>query len=109
MLKIAITGNIASGKSQVEKILAEKYHFPVYDADKIAHIKLNEINDFYGYNVFTDGKIDRKKLGELVFKNPELKRKLENIIHPKVKKEIIEIFKKHSQEKCVFVSIPLLY
>ena len=35
MLKIAITGNIAAGKSEVEKIIAQ--YFPVYDADKIAH------------------------------------------------------------------------
>ena len=47
MLKIAITGNIASGKSEVERILANK--FPVYDTDKIAHDIL--------------GNVDRKKLG----------------------------------------------
>ena len=46
MLKIAITGNIASGKSQVEKFISEKY--TVYDADKIAHQIL--------------GNVDRKKL-----------------------------------------------
>ena len=51
MLKIAITGNIASGKSQVEKFISEKY--TVYDADKIAHQIL--------------GNVDRKKLGEKVF------------------------------------------
>lgn len=61
MLKIAITGNIASGKSQVEKFISEKY--TVYDADKIAHQIL--------------GNVDRKKLGEKVFSDPAARKKLE--------------------------------
>ena len=105
MLKAAITGNIASGKSQVEKIISEKY--PVYDADKIAHKILENLKDFYGYDVFTDGKIDRKKLGELVFSNPDLKKKLEEIVHPQVKQEILKIFEQDLP--VVFISIPLLF
>ena len=105
MLKAAITGNIASGKSQVEKIISEKY--PVYDADKIVHKILENLKDFYGYDVFTDGKIDRKKLGELVFSNPDLKKKLEEIIHPQVKQEILKIFEQDLP--VVFISIPLLF
>ena len=105
MLKAAITGNIASGKSQVEKIISKKY--PVYDADKIAHKILENLKDFYGYDVFTDGKIDRKKLGELVFSNPDLKKKLEEIIHPQVKQEILKIFEQDLP--VVFISIPLLF
>ena len=92
MLKIAITGNIASGKSEVEKIIAQ--HFPVYDADKIAHKFL--------------GNVDRRALGEKVFSDPVERKKLEEYIHPKVKNEILKIFSE-SQEKCVFVSIPLLF
>ena len=43
MKKIAITGNIASGKSQVENFIAKYY--PVYDTDEIAHKILNEITE----------------------------------------------------------------
>ena len=107
VLKVAITGNIASGKSQVENFLAEKY--PVYDTDKMVHELLNELTDFYGLDVFTNEKIDRKKLGKIVFSNAEYKKKLEDIIHPKVKERISEIFKKHENEKIVFISVPLLY
>lgn len=108
MLKIAITGNIASGKSQVERILADM-GFPVFDADKIAHSCLEKLESFYGYDVFTEGKIDRKKLGDLVFNNLELKQNLEEIIHPQVKQEIFNLFEKNVCEKLVFVSVPLLF
>ena len=92
MLKIAITGNIASGKSEVEKIIAQD--FPVFDADKIAHKIL--------------GNVDRRALGEKVFSDPVARKKLEDYIHPKVKDEILKIFCE-SQNKYVFVSIPLLF
>ena len=108
MIKIAITGNIASGKSQVEKIL-KKLGYKVYDSDEIAHSILDTITDFYGLDVFTDGKIDRKKLGNLVFSNPQIKQNLEKLIHPKVKNKILEIFAKHSEDNCIFISVPLLY
>lgn len=107
MKKIAITGNIASGKSQVENFIAKYY--PVYDTDEIAHKILNEITEFYGLDVFTNKKIDRKKLGDLVFNNLELKQKLEALIHPKIKKELERIFRKHINDKFVFISIPLLF
>ena len=108
MLRVAITGNIASGKSQVEKILKNS-GFIVYDSDKIAHEVLLGITDFYGYDVFTEGKIDRKKLGALVFSNADLKQKLEELTHPEIKSKILELFEKHKSEKFVFVSVPLLY
>ena len=107
MLKIAITGNIASGKSQVEKILSKQ--FKVFDTDKIAHEKLYSLKEFYGYNVFTNGIIDREKLGKLVFNNPELKTKLEIIIHPLVKEEILKIFAENKNENVIFISVPLLF
>ena len=108
MLKVAITGNIASGKSQVEKLLSQK-GFTVYDSDKIAHGVLDSITEFYNQDVFTDGKIDRKKLGNLVFNNPYYKLKLEEYTHPKIKKIITELFEKHKNEKIVFISVPLLF
>ena len=106
--KVAISGNIASGKSQVEKILVG-LGFKVYDSDKIAHDVLNSITEFYGYDVFSEGKIDRKKLGALVFSNPDIKQKLEKLTHPKIKETIIKIFEENEDEKYIFVSVPLLY
>lgn len=108
VLKIAITGNIASGKSLVEKILSDK-QYTVYDTDKIAHALLDEISYFNGYDVFTDNKIDRKKLGNLVFSNNNVKKQLEEIIHPKIKDKIYEIFELHKFDNYVFISVPLLF
>lgn len=92
MLKIAITGNIAAGKSVVESVLAKE--FLVYDADEIAHKFL--------------GDVDRNALGEKVFSDANERKKLEEFIHPKVKAEILKIFNE-SNDKCIFVSIPLLF
>ena len=108
MLRIAITGNIASGKSQAEKFISS-LGYPVYDSDKIAHEVLNDIKEFYDYDVFTEGKIDRKKLGSLVFSNPDIKKKLENLTHPQIKSKILCIFDMHKSDDFVFVSVPLLY
>ena len=108
VVKIAITGNIASGKSQVENIL-KSMGFCVYDSDSIAHEVLDKITEFFDYDVFTNGKIDRKKLGELVFSNHDLRKKLEDITHPKIKSVILELFEKHKSDKYIFISVPLLY
>ncbi len=108
VLKIAIVGNIASGKSQAE-LFFKDLGYPVYDTDDFSHQILNEMTDFYGYDIFTQGKPDRKKLGKLIFSNPQLKQKLEEFIHPKVKNKIVEVFEKHKNEKLIFVSVPLLY
>lgn len=107
-VKIAITGNIASGKSQVERYIQE-LGYVVYDSDEIAHEVLSEIKDFYGYDVFASGKIDRKKLGKLVFSNLDLKKKLEEATHPKIKEKILELFELHKNDNFIFISVPLLF
>ena len=91
MLKIAVTGNIASGKSVIEAFLKEK-GFEVYDTDEIAHNILETSSEvktaFSESDIFTNGQIDRTKLGKLVFSDKKLLTKLEQIIHPEVEKEL---------------------
>lgn len=113
MLRIAIAGNIASGKSCVESILSSK-GFEVYDTDLIAHdilatsYKVREA--FKNFDILNyKGEISREKLGKVVFSNPEMKKVLEEIIHPEVRNELNRIFNLSSSEKFVFVSIPLLF
>lgn len=105
MTKIAIVGNIASGKSCVEKILIDK-GFAVYDTDKIAHEileKSDEARKTFPQAV-VNGNIDRKILADIVFNNIEKKKTLENIIHP----QVID-FIKQLTETPVFVSVPQLF
>ena len=105
MTKIAIVGNIASGKSCVEKILMDK-GFTVYDTDKIAHEileKSDEAKKIFPQAVI-NRKFDRKILASIVFNDIEKKKILENIIHP----EVIN-FIKQLTATTVFVSVPLLF
>lgn len=69
MLKIAITGNIASGKSQVEKFISEKY--TVFDADNIAHQIL--------------GNVDRKSLVKKFFQTLLQERNLKSLFTRRLK------------------------
>ena len=102
MKKIAITGNIASGKSTVEKIIKD-LGFKVFDTDKIAH-KVLESSDEIKKHFHTT---NRKKIAEVVFNNKEELKILESIIHPKVKAEIEKIFQ--LDEKIIFISVPQLF
>ena len=95
MIKVAIVGNIACGKSTAEKYIESK-GYPVLDTDKVCHNLLTELPDvknfFKNYDVFEDGVISREKLGRLVFDNFELKTQLENILYPAVKSAILKFF-----------------
>ena len=112
MIKYALVGNIASGKSTAEKFLKNN-GYAVADSDEIAHDLLDDnqsvIEVFKDYDILENNKISRKKLGQTVFSSTELKRKLEDILHPLIKKEINEFFKLHENEESVFVSVPLLF
>ena len=109
MIKYAIVGNIASGKSEAENILTDM-GYKVLDTDKVAHKLLHTVNeDFKDYDVFENGEIAREKLGKLIFSNTDLKSKLEKKLHPLIREEIKLFFKNNSSEASAFVSIPLLF
>lgn len=115
MLRVAITGNIASGKSTVEGILRQK-GYKVLDTDFVVHelledenIKNQVISAFIGFDILEGNEISRKKLGQLVFNDEALRKKLESILHPLVKIEIEKFFEKEKISKFAFVSVPLLF
>ncbi|MGN0244021.1 MAG: dephospho-CoA kinase [Lachnospiraceae bacterium] len=101
---IGITGGIGAGKSTVLDILRQDYHAYVIEADKVGHLVMQPdgsaylpvINTFGNSILDSDGQIDRKKLGRLVFA-PGAKQQLEAlnaIIHPAVKQYIMEDIRK---------------
>lgn len=112
MLRVAITGNIASGKSTVQKFLEEK-GYKVLDTDNVAHELLDSMPEikktFANLDIWENGKISREKLGKIVFSDQKVKAQLESIIHPAIKEKIQIFFKKNESEPVAFVGIPLLF
>ncbi|TDP57533.1 dephospho-CoA kinase [Flavobacterium dankookense] len=87
---IGLTGGIGSGKTTIANYFKSK-GIPVYIADDEAKNILQtkevqlEIRTVFGNTVFSDDKVDKNKLAEFVFSNPEKLKILNSIIHPKVK------------------------
>ena len=110
---IALTGGISTGKSTVCNLF--KLHgFLTIDADKIAHRLLDEnshkIASMFGEQYVENGKVLRKELGKIIFSNEENKLKLEALLHPLIKEEIIKESKVfEEQNKPYFVDIPLFF
>ena len=118
MRKIAITGNLASGKSTVSCILQE-YGAYVVDADEIVHSLLSsntpireKVIKLLGPEIVVGNKIDRKKITEIVFSDFEKLTSLEKILHPTVKQEIdrrFNLVKNNPSYKMFVAEVPLLY
>jgi dephospho-CoA kinase len=95
MLTIGLTGGIGSGKSTVAQILGE-LGAPILDADKVAHTtyapgasSYDAVIAAFGNDVVAPDKtIDRKKLGAIVFGNPERLNKLTSIVWPATREAI---------------------
>lgn len=110
---IVLTGGIATGKSTVASLFM-LHGFLTIDADKIAHQVLDEnidsIRTLFGDEYILDGKVDRKKLGSLVFHDIEQMGKLETLVHPLIKNKIIEEAKTfEKQQKPYLIDIPLFF
>jgi len=92
---IGLTGNIATGKSLVARMLSD-WGAHVIDADALVHelqrkgtsVWAGIVGEFGEEILRADGEIDRAKLGALVFSNPEALHRLESIVHPAVGAEI---------------------
>lgn len=112
---IGLTGGIGTGKSTVARRLIEK-GYPVIDTDIISKeviereeiiIKINEeIGDVLDYN----GKINRKKLGQIVFKDKKKLNVLNSIMHPIILNEMRkQINEKNKLHNIIIVDVPLLF
>jgi dephospho-CoA kinase len=117
MIKVGLTGGIATGKSYVVRRLRD-FGVPVVDADVLAHEAvargtpgLAAVVERFGADVLSvDGDLDRQRLGEVVFRDDAARRDLENIIHPVVRRGIAEFFDHLPPNTRVAVAdIPLLY
>ena len=111
---IGITGSIACGKSTVSNYLKSKGYI-VIDADKIGHEALDD--DYvkeklilaFGNEILDDNKINRQKLGELVFGNSSNLNVLNSIIHPEIRKKILQKIDKNNDKELIFIDVALLF
>jgi dephospho-CoA kinase len=118
MLTIGLTGGIGSGKTTATKILAE-LGAPVIDADKVGHAIYEPDGPAYGDMIaaFGDGilgpdrTIDRKKLGPIVFADPEALKRLNSIVHPKMfarMRQMVETLRAGGERKPVVIEAAVL-
>jgi dephospho-CoA kinase len=115
-LLIAITGGIGSGKTTFANFLAEQGH-PVIFADDISKELLandpdvkNEIVSEFGAKAYQGKKINKKLLADNIFSNPSKLKKINSILHPRVRKRIEFISKEYFETKdFVFVEAAIIY
>lgn len=132
MKVIGLTGGIGSGKSTVSDYLIRK-GFHVLDADKIAREivlpgsdMLIKLKDVFGREIIQeDGSLDRKKLGALVFSDPEKRQMLDSMMHTEILELIhVRLLRLHEESemaalssdpeeflkyKVIFIDAPLLF
>lgn len=118
MIKIAITGGAGSGKSTVTRMFQE-LGAEVLDADAVARDVAapgqpagEELRRVYGPDFFQeDGSLDRSRMARLVFENPEERRRLDGIVHPRIAQEIKARLQEleHRGVPLVLVEVPLLF
>ncbi|MDQ8738273.1 dephospho-CoA kinase [Paenibacillus sp. LHD-38] len=118
-MKIGLTGGIASGKSNIASLLVERGALLV-DADQVAREvvlpgepALEAIASTFGQAVLeADGSLNRKALGEIVFRDKDSLAKLEAITHPAIRERMqakIHTYAEQFPERLIVADIPLLY
>jgi dephospho-CoA kinase len=115
MRVLALTGGIGCGKSLAAQYFAELGAL-VIDADQLARAAIergsagfDEVVTLFGDSILKDGNINRRALGEIIFKDPKAKDALEKIIHPFVRKEFEEAVASLKGDQVLVYEIPLLY
>jgi dephospho-CoA kinase len=114
MVRVGLTGGIASGKSAVAAELAARGAI-IIDADVLARevvepgtSALAAIIDRFGPQVLSDGQLDRTRLAQIVFGDPLARRDLERIVHPAVRARAADLERAAGRAAVVVHVIPLL-
>ena len=114
VLLVALTGGIGSGKSLAAEYFAE-LGAQVLDFDQIARDVIergsegfDEVIARFGDEILSQGNIDRRKLGDIVFSNPDARLDLEAIVHPKIREEFDTTVSELESGSILISQIPLL-
>jgi dephospho-CoA kinase len=110
---IALSCGIATGKSTVASLMALN-GMRVIDADTISHQILDThfawVEATYGKKYVKNSKVDRAKLGSMIFSSPDSKKTLEEFLHPKIRDEIQRLSIKQDRLKFPYlIDIPLFF
>ena len=112
---VGLTGNIASGKTTAAQIFAS-FGVEVINADKVSRVltapntpAYKEIIAHYGSDiVHEDSELNRRRMRDIIFSNPDERRWLENLLHPLIRKQLEEQVHLCTTPYCI-VEIPLLF
>ena len=112
---IGLTGNMGTGKSTVAKMLEELGALHI-DADQLAREVVEpgepaylDVLHWFGEQVLDDqGRLDRKALGLIVFRDAKQRKILEKLVHPRITSRIEEIIASQSPETVIVIDAPLL-
>jgi len=111
VIALGIVGEIGSGKTYVSKVF-KHYGYNVFNADKVVH-KIYKKNKSINKKIsrifkLSEKKLNLKDLANIIIKNPFKLAQLNKIIHPAVKKKLLNFIKKNKKEKLIVLDIPLL-
>ena len=114
---IGITGSSGAGKSTICEILKKEYNVKIINADQIAKRLsnkgtnyMNDIIKSFGNDIVDEkGELKRKKLGQIIYNNPEKRKKLNDCTFKYIKKEIEEEIKKTKDKVTIIIDAPLLF
>jgi len=110
MIKIGLTGSISSGKTTASKIISKR-RGPLFSADNVVKKLYNKKNfkKVVAKKLKIKSRSDFKRtIKNIIFKKKGTLKKLEKIIHPMVRKEMLVFLKKNKNKKFLFLEIPLL-
>ena len=113
---IGITGSSGAGKSKICEILKKEYNVKIINADQIAKRLsnkgtnyMNDIIKSFGNDIVDEkGELKRKKLGQIIYNNPEKRKKLNDCTFKYIKKEIEEEIER-TKEDITIIDAPLLF
>ena len=115
MKKFALCGPSGVGKGYVSSIICSNFGLPVLDTDRVVHTLYREdkelistLADIFGNDIISDGEINRKALGAIVFSNPEALKRLNLTVHKRVREYILNWFDIMEKEghSAAFADIP---
>jgi dephospho-CoA kinase len=115
---VGLAGGVGSGKSTVAKMFGE-LGAGVIESDSLSHQEINaddvkeQLRRWWGDAVIgPDGKVDRQRIGAIVFSDPVQRHRLEALLHPRIavrRSDLIAEYEKQPRIKLIVLDSPLLY